>query len=106
MAGAVKGFGWSMTAILGLLVQALGELLGLDACLRASNFSLMKDRLTGQVLELVTWSLFLQLLQKGRLGHSVAAWSVPRHLEQRLGPLHFLSQFLVRQLLQMFLLIL
>ena len=95
-----------MTAILGFLVQALGELVGVDVCLRAVSCSLINDLLTGQVLELVTWSPFLQLLQKGWFGHSLAEWSAPRHFEQSLGPLHFLLQFLERQMLHIFLSIL
>ena len=64
-----------MTAILGLLTQALGLLLGVVDDLvaaRARSFSLMYCLLSGQVSEVVTWSLVLQLLQKGLLRQLVA----------------------------------
>ena len=96
-----------MPGIFGLLTQALEVLLGDDDdCLRAISFSLICCLLAGQMLELVTWSPFLQLLQKDWFLQSTAEWSSPRQLEHSFGPLHLFLQSLVLQVEQMFLLIL
>ena len=91
-----------MTAILGFFVQAFKELLGLESCLRAYSMSLTYFLLTGQVLELVTWSPLLQLLQKDLLLQLAAVWLSPRQFAQSFGPEHFLLQSLDLQLEQMF----
>ena len=95
--GAGGSSGLTACGILGLLTQALGILLGEEEALlaaRARSFPLIYSLLTGQVSELVIWSLFLQLLQKGLLRQSVAECPGLRHLEQSLGPSHVLLQFL------------
>ena len=99
--GAGGSRGLTACGILGLLTQALGLLLGPEEDLlasRARSLPLTYSLLAGQVSELVTWLLLLQLLQRGLLRQSVAVCPGLRHLEQSLGPSHVLLQFLDLQL--------